>query len=257
MPTGAADDTGDDAAENDAAEDAAAGDTAEGTAEDAAGDAAEGDQRAVTTDTGRVLALSDGVFAIASTLLVLEVRLPKGLTTEAEFTQGLRDLLPDLRSYAVSYLLIAMFWLAHHRLFRLVRRVRPAVIRLNLLLLGVVALLPFSTAMLGDYGREPRAVAIYSANIALIFLVETVIGTQVLRHRDAGAGPGRGTRLTLVVRPAAAAVVFALAIPAALLFGARAGFLLWPFLVLTWFTRALLHPRSRRGPRSPGSSPTR
>src|SRR5262249_2688631 len=99
---------------------------------EAAGDERPGAGREM--DEGRVLALSDGVFAIAATLLVLDLRVPDGLRP-AELPDRLHELLPSVGGYALSYLLIGLLWLGHHRQFRSFRRIGSRVARLNLLFL--------------------------------------------------------------------------------------------------------------------------
>src|SRR5882762_5720200 len=110
----------------------------------------EGDERAEPAgemDTGRVLALSDGVFAIAATLLVLDLRLPEGLDPK-ELPHKLHELLPAFGGYALSYVLIGLLWLGHHRQFRNFKQITTRVARLNLLFLGSVSVLPFVTSLL-------------------------------------------------------------------------------------------------------------
>jgi TMEM175 potassium channel family protein len=125
-------------------------------------------------DTGRVLALSDGVFAIAATLLVLDLRLPEDLPGE-EVSARLHDLLPAAGAYALSYVLIGVLWLAHHRLFRVVGPITNRVAMLNLVLLGLVSLLPFVTSTLARYGDQALPVQLYAGTITAIFLVEVAV----------------------------------------------------------------------------------
>src|SRR5689334_9150848 len=91
---------------------------------------------------GRVEAFSDGVFAIALTLLVLSLQVPAS-TTDAQLPHALHELLPNVFGYVLSAFVIGLYWLGHHRLFALVRRVDEALLVLNLVLLVLVAALPF------------------------------------------------------------------------------------------------------------------
>jgi TMEM175 potassium channel family protein len=114
----------------------------------------------------RLVAFSDGVFAIAMTLLVLNLTVPT-ITGSAEHVNEvlwdrLRDQWPELLSYAISFWVIGRFWLIHHRVFRLVRRADGLLLTLNLLLLGFIALIPWPTEMLGRYGDTTTAVVAYS-----------------------------------------------------------------------------------------------
>jgi uncharacterized membrane protein len=202
-------------------------------------------------DSGRVLALSDGVFAIASTLLVLDLKLPDD-QPDSSLAHELALLVPEFRSYALSYLLIGLFWLGHHRQFKAMSRIRSSVMKLNLYLLGVITLVPFSTAMLSEYGENPLAVALYMANIAAIFLLEMAIGHHVVRNHDEGEAAGPNPRLTLVIRPGLAAAAFLLTIPYAYLIQGHEGSLIWPFIVLTWLIRgAVGRYLGRRAPATP------
>lgn len=115
----------------------------------------------------RLVAFSDGVFAIAMTLLVLNLTVPTltGSTDHVneELWRRLGDQWPELFGYALSFAVIGRYWLVHHRLFRLVRRVDSSVLVWNLLLLGFIALIPWPTEMLGRYGDTTAAVVAYSA----------------------------------------------------------------------------------------------
>ena len=125
----------------------------------------------------RVLAFSDAVFAIAITLLTLELRLPPGLQGSA-FTTELRHLLPSLGAYALSYIILGQLWLTHHRIFSVIARVdRPLLIG-NLAFLGLIALMPFPVHLLADYHDRPLAVAVY----ALVFILAMVLQGWLWRY---------------------------------------------------------------------------
>jgi uncharacterized membrane protein len=121
--------------------------------------------------SSRVDAFSDGVFAIAVTLLILNVQLPKpeagGLGRE------LLRLWPEYATYAASFLTIGIMWLNHHALFSRVERVDRPLVMLNLLLLMVVAFIPFPTQVLGTHlgGSE--------ASTAALFYSLSSVGTAV------------------------------------------------------------------------------
>ncbi|WP_412537919.1 TMEM175 family protein [Longispora sp. K20-0274] len=96
---------------------------------------------------GRLEAFSDGVFAIAITLLVLEIRLPAG---EGDLLGRLLHLWPSYLAYVISFLLIGMIWMNHHRMFHHIRRVDGTLLGLNVLLLMSVSFLPFPTHVLAE-----------------------------------------------------------------------------------------------------------
>ena len=128
-------------------------------------------------DADRVLAFSDAVFAIAITLLTLELQLPPGLQGSA-FTTELRHLLPSLGAYALSYIILGQLWLTHHRIFSVIARVDRPLLTANLAFLGLIALMPFPVHLLADYHDRPLAVAVY----ALVFILAMVLQGWLWRY---------------------------------------------------------------------------
>lgn len=116
---------------------------------------------------GRIVAFSDGVFSIAITLLVLNLGIEKGLT-EGQIDDAIWNLREDLLAYAISFAVIGRFWLVHHRFFAEVEAFDGRLIGLNMLYLGWIVLIPFSSEILGEYGGTTMAVVIYSVNLALV-----------------------------------------------------------------------------------------
>src|SRR5260221_6007582 len=114
----------------------------------------------------RVVFFSDAVFAIAITLLVLELRMPERLAEPApdhQLAVGLLHLIPKFLSYAISFWLIGLYWWVHHRLFRHIRRWDEGLIWLNLHFLFLVAVLPFPVALVGSWGDRRGAEVFYAA----------------------------------------------------------------------------------------------
>jgi uncharacterized membrane protein len=122
-------------------------------------------------DADRVLAFSDAVFAIAITLLTLDLRVRPGLDGSA-FTRELRDLLPSLGAYALSYVILGQLWLTHHRIFSVIARVDRPLLICNLAFLGLIALLPFPVRLLSDYHDRPLAVAVYALTFIAAMLLQ-------------------------------------------------------------------------------------
>jgi uncharacterized membrane protein len=122
------------------------------------------------TEFSRIVAFSDGVFAIAITLLVLSLHLPQHLHGESlwEALWGQRQ---DLFAYALSFAVIGRFWLVHHRFFADVLGFDGRLLALNILYLGWVVLIPFSSEVLGDHGGEVAADVLYASNLAGVTLV--------------------------------------------------------------------------------------
>ena len=112
---------------------------------------------------GRIEALSDGVFAIAMTLLVLELKipdLPKD-ATQAELLSKLKELLPHFYSYAMTFVLSGVFWVFHHFTFHFIRHTTRVLLWLNVIFLMFVSLLLFSTHLMGDLMRHSVALMFY------------------------------------------------------------------------------------------------
>ena len=118
-------------------------------------------------DLDRVVFFSDAVFAIAMTLLALSLRLPS-TTTDRGVGRALQDAVPSIYSYALSFAIIALYWLAHHRMFRYICRLDVVLLVLNLATLGLVAFVPFPTSVLGEHGNTTAAVVFYSSTIAIL-----------------------------------------------------------------------------------------
>ena len=127
-----------------------------------------------THDPSRVLALSDGVFAIISTLLVLDIHLPK-LTTGQSLTAALREIRPLLVAFLISFLLAGMYSVGHRDLFGLIRRTDRGLVWLNILYLLPLCLLPFGASLLGRFDREPVALRIYGLVLVAIAGMRLVI----------------------------------------------------------------------------------
>jgi uncharacterized membrane protein len=98
---------------------------------------------------GRVEAFSDGIFAIAATLLILNVQLPQA--SAGGLAQELLKLWPSYIAYAASFVTIGVMWMNHHALFARVSRIDRPLLMLNLFMLGVIAFLPFPTQVLGTH----------------------------------------------------------------------------------------------------------
>jgi uncharacterized membrane protein len=119
------------------------------------------------SDTNRLETFADGVFAIAITLLVIEIRLPEHeqIVEMGGLWRALVQLWPSYFGYLVSFVVIGIMWANHHNLMKLVDRVDHGFITLTMLLLLCIAFLPFPTAVLADNLRDaeerPTAVAFY------------------------------------------------------------------------------------------------
>lgn len=173
------------------------------------------DDEAAEEGIGRILALSDGVFAIALTLLTLEIAVPAA-TSNAGLPKALLALWPRYLAYLLSFVVIARFWVTHRLAFRLIARDDAALVRLNLLLLMFVAFLPFPTAVLGEHFGSPAAAVLYAISVALASFASTAYwwyasGRGRLLRPDVGRAQVRALR----ARSLSAPVFFALTLPIA------------------------------------------
>ena len=200
------------------------------------------------TDTTRLEAFSDGVFAIAITLLILEIKVP----TAAELERGgglwpaLAHRWPSYVGYVLSFLIIGIMWANHHALFTYIRRVDRRFIFANLLLLMGVGFLPFPTAVLAEHLAEPGArtsvTVFYGATLSGIALAFNAVWWAGLRGRGllATSLDEDGVR-TMSRRYALGPVSYAAATGVALVN-------VWMSLAIH-FALALLYARSERSDR--------
>jgi uncharacterized membrane protein len=126
---------------------------------------------------GRALAFSDGVFGVAITLLITTIDVPhvEGPDLQSKLVDALQALDDSILSYFISFAVIGLMWMHHHRLFSRIRRLDTAALWLNLLSLSFIVLMPFTTELMGDYGDEPIAIALYALNIALAIVAYTLL----------------------------------------------------------------------------------
>jgi uncharacterized membrane protein len=139
-------------------------------------------------ETKRIEALADGVFAIAMTLLVIELHVPVLAAGEggADLLHKLREMVPHILAYAVSFLVIGTFWIGHHFQYAHIRRVDRTFLWINVVFLLAIAFLPFATALIGEHWQYPAASMVYGGTLL-------VAGTALYAHWAYAAG---GRRLT-------------------------------------------------------------
>jgi uncharacterized membrane protein len=135
---------------------------------------AKGNKPAAIFTKNRLEALSDGVFAIVMTILVLELSIPlvTGTSANTELRRRLLEMWPQFLAYGVSFLVLGVIWINHHLMFHHIKRVW-----LNIITLMFVALVPFSTSLLGEYGETQTAVVVYGVNILLTLIMAFILWT--------------------------------------------------------------------------------
>ena len=127
----------------------------------------------------RLIFFSDAVFAIAVTLLALEIRLPagEGSLTDEQLLKTLQTIWPKYLGYVVSFLVIGVFWIGHHRKFRFIERYDKNLILLNLILLMFVAFVPFPTSVIIEYGNQTATIF-----YALIMMILGLLSAAIWRY---------------------------------------------------------------------------
>jgi uncharacterized membrane protein len=165
------------------------------------------------TEFGRIVAFSDGVFSIAITLLVLAITVDPGLPKD-KLAHALWEEHEAILAYAISFAVIGRFWVVHHGFFGEVKAFDGKLIGLNMLYLGWIVLIPFSSQVLGEYGGQLPAVILYSANLTGVVLIGQWMAWDA---RRAGLTSIDGvTQLESLIRSLFIASVFLLSIVVAL-----------------------------------------
>jgi uncharacterized membrane protein len=156
----------------------------------------------------RLLALSDGVIAIALTLLVLQLRVPS--VSEVAHPDSAADLADQLSrgtaqlvSFVVSFYVIAQFWLVHRRVFRLFGEQEEGLEWWNFAFLFTISLMPFTSALLGSFASNPLAVDIFALNL-LIASLATQVMIVIARRKNLLVSDerARASRISAAVVPA-------------------------------------------------------
>ena len=148
-------------------------------------------QQETTKETVRLETFADGVFAIAITLLVLEIRIPNA---GEDLGKALLAQWPSFGAYVTSFLTIGVIWVSHHQMFTIIRRTTTTFLFLNVLFLLPVAFVPFPTALVADHILEPTgrttAVLVYGGLSVVIAAMFNVLWAYAIRHDLVVVGRG-------------------------------------------------------------------
>ena len=199
---------------------------------------------------GRLEAISDGIFAIVITIMVLELRPPA-----APHWRALVSVWPDLLSYLISFAFVATYWVNHRHVIRRLPAFREGIVWMNIVLLFLISLIPFSTAYMGRSGLAPFPMALYAGVLiacGLAFAVlRALIAAEIadLASRRAFNGPKVQAvgALTFVMLLAAAGLSF-VSPPVALAVIVASSLLHIAPLTHQRMTLAFLAPLHRRSP---------
>lgn len=136
---------------------------------DALGEDAPSPMPTAVMTTNRLEAFSDGVFAVVITLLVLDLRLPPE-TAPLPLLQRLWLIWPKLSAYAITFAITGIYWVGHHSLFTLIRRVDRNLMWMNLYLLMCVSFIPFPASVMGVDPKDPLAIRLYAISLVAVGL---------------------------------------------------------------------------------------
>jgi uncharacterized membrane protein len=192
-----------------------------------------------TFDSDRLIAFSDAVIAVAITLLVLDLKLPEGLS-DAQLPEALAGSLHGFFVYVLSFLVIGLLWMGHHEQFSYIRRVDALLIWLNLFYLMTIGLIPFFTSLLSDHGA-PLPTCLYAGTLVLTSLLSAAIWWHASRSPELMApGVPDPVRRAGLVAPLSTGAVFAFSIVIALVWGATPAQWSWLLLIPAGIAQGLL-----------------
>jgi uncharacterized membrane protein len=187
-----------------------------------------------SAEFARVLAFTDGLFAIAMTLLIVSVTVPHISDGDSihQLADALNDLSPAFVSFFISFAVIGRYWLAHHEFVSLLDGMDQAFIALNLVYLGFIAFLPFPTALLGEYFENPLSVVIYAVSVGIVSGMEVVLFRHAYRGHLLRRQPTPEVYRFGVIASLSPVFFFAISIPVA--------FVSTTLAVAVWFLTAPL-----------------
>ena len=126
---------------------------------------------------GRIMSFSDGVFAVAITLLVLSIKVPvvSPALADKKLPHEIVHLVPIFEAYIISFLIIGLFWVGHHQVFSHFRRHDRGLLWLNLVFLMTIVFIPFPTSLISEYSTSRAAFIFYASSLALAGVMMTIL----------------------------------------------------------------------------------
>lgn len=199
----------------------------------------------------RLIFFSDAVFAIAITLLVLNIKLPDSLTTadgaksvtNDQLEQAVANLYRYFLGYGIGFLVLGAYWVVHHHTFQYIKRYDARLLWINIIFLMFVAFLPFPTSLIGQFGDEPFAVCFYAISVAVTGFLSSALWIYATYHHQL-VDPTLEPQIIRynTIRGFVSVAVFLVSIPVALFVSPQLGEYMW---LLLFFLRALLRPLLR------------
>lgn len=196
--------------------------------------AAEGEPgrtSARTYDLERTISFSDAVIAIAITLIVLALEVPQLESPDSvgDLADELSDLLPDFFAYVLGFFVVGRFWVVHHAFFGQLTSMDGGLTALNLLFLGLIALMPFPTNLYGDYSDNALALTVFAGVLAAISVLMNAM--HIYAHRTGLVREEARRELGDLVAWFSLPAVFLVAIPIAWLVSAQLAPLVWAITI--------------------------
>ena len=130
----------------------------------------------------RLEAFTDGVYAIVITLLILNIHIPE--VRPEVLGPALIAIMPQVFTYVLSFFIVGLYWLSHHRVAQQIKSIDGTVVWLNMIWLLFVSFMPFPTALLGQYPLQPIPIAIYGVDLILANLTGFIILAYMKRHPE-------------------------------------------------------------------------
>jgi uncharacterized membrane protein len=199
----------------------------------------------VDSALARVVAFSDGIFAVAITILVLVLAVPDlgSRPTDAALQTRLVALVPSILSFVLSFAIVGLYWLSHHRLFQVVNHLDRKALYANLFFLLTICFVPFPTGVIGHYG-ELRTAAIFYAGSMVVTGLALAVLWWLAALRPARQKSEKAVSQYFMLRALGTAAVFAISTPVILLsptWGERSWIAVLPvYLVLSRIYRQSL-----------------
>lgn len=206
----------------------------------------------VGSNTDRLVFFSDAVFAIAMTLLVIDLHVPEEM--EGTALDILKAEWPAFFAYALSFTIIGLNWMSHHRKFRVIETHDGGLMFLDLALLFVVAFVPFPTSLISTYGGEPAAVVLYAFTVGLLGVLQFAIWRYAYAKKLVSPEIDPAMNRYLLVDQLTTPIVFWATIPIAIFWSGEIAMFAWFLLFPIGFLGAKLQGRiSRRAGEYPSS----
>ena len=184
----------------------------------------------------RLMSFSDAVFAIAITLLALQLRIPtiRDSRSADELSRALANLSGQFFTYGITFVLVGIYWLSHHRMFRHITGHNRRLAELNLLFLFTVSFLPYPAGLLGRYPENRTAVILYAGTLAGVTITSAILWLYAVRAGLTEPELNPRLRYYFSVRQLAVAVLFLVSIGVAFVSvsaASRLWFLAFPLLL--------------------------